>query len=812
MRLLRLRLTNFRQHLGTEILFAPGLTGIIGPNGAGKSTLLEAIAWAIYGSGAARGTNETLRFSGAPAGSAVRVELDFRLDDDVYRVSRTLKGADLFLGESLQPIASGLTTVSEVVTRRLGMSRDEFFHTYFTGQRELQFLATMRPAERGRFLSQVLGYERLRAAQERARVRRNALAAEVRALESALGDQEALARAAEEAERRAEKAQARAAEAEKEVAEAARRVDAEAPRWKALEAKRERDQTLAADLRVSETEAAEARKAMEEALAELEALEAMAAQWAEMRRPLEQLAAVVEEAERWAALREAETTRALVTRHIEDVTADLKRRAARVAQLEKTAAVHEEDARALAELKKVREALGRERDRLRTEWARERQEADTQLRTLGDRARELGARIESLEKAGPDGVCPTCARPLGQELDRVLETLRSELESVTQDGRWWRKRQAQLKKEPAPLREAEARAGQVERELEAAEGRLGRSKNAAQDLERERREGAEREKALANLRAHLAKLPEGYDADRHRAHVERLNGLRRLQEEAARLETRLERKPVLAARRREAEGRLRGATEGAARLRAERAALGYSESEHEEARAAHERAQAALHEAALRLERARAEAEAALEAAERARAAREEQARRARTIEDSKRLLRQHEELDRALGQLRDDLNARVRPELSEIAGAFLVELTDGRYNEIVIDDDYNVLVLDDGVPKPVLSGGEEDIANLVLRLAVSQMIADRAGQSLHLLIFDEIFGGLDEARRENVVRLLQRLLDRFEQVILISHIEAIRDGLDQVIRVRYDERTGASVVTEERPEHAAPALEPAAT
>ncbi|MGH7545473.1 MAG: SbcC/MukB-like Walker B domain-containing protein, partial [Gemmatimonadota bacterium] len=184
---------------------------------------------------------------------------------------------------------------------------------------------------------------------------------------------------------------------------------------------------------------------------------------------------------------------------------------------------------------------------------------------------------------------------------------------------------------------------------------------------------------------------------------------------------------------------------------------------------------------------------------------------RAQRIEGSRRLFRRHEELDRAFGELRDELNARVRPELSEIAGTFLVELTDGRYNEMVIGDDYDVQVLDDGEPKPVLSCGEEYIANLVIRLAVSQMIADRAGQTLNLLIFDEIFGGLDETRRDNVLRLLQRLQDRFEQVVLISHIESIRDGLDHVIRVRYDERSGASAVSEERPERPAEEeLEPA--
>jgi exonuclease SbcC len=34
--------------------------------------------------------------------------------------------------------------------------------------------------------------------------------------------------------------------------------------------------------------------------------------------------------------------------------------------------------------------------------------------------------------------------------------------------------------------------------------------------------------------------------------------------------------------------------------------------------------------------------------------------------------------------------------------------------------------------------------------------------------------------------------------VILITHIEGIREGLDQVLRVDYDERTGTSRVREE--------------
>ena len=72
MRLISLKLRNFRQHKETDILFQDGITGIIGRNGAGKSTLLEAIAWALYGQKAVqrmdRGKADTIRSRGSKRG------------------------------------------------------------------------------------------------------------------------------------------------------------------------------------------------------------------------------------------------------------------------------------------------------------------------------------------------------------------------------------------------------------------------------------------------------------------------------------------------------------------------------------------------------------------------------------------------------------------------------------------------------------------------------------------------------------------------------------------------------------------------
>ena len=58
----------------------------------------------------------------------------------------------------------------------------------------------------------------------------------------------------------------------------------------------------------------------------------------------------------------------------------------------------------------------------------------------------------------------------------------------------------------------------------------------------------------------------------------------------------------------------------------------------------------------------------------------------------------------------------------------------------------------------------------------------------------------MDEERRGAVIDLLRRLADRFPQVILITHIESVRDGFDQVVRLDFDLERGVAQV---RPEGA---------
>ena len=192
MKLISLELENFRQHKAGKIEFSDGITIITGSNGAGKSTILEAISWAIYGTEAARGNKDSIKWNKAPARSKVRVELVFELDNEPFKVDRELNKAEVYINTNEAPLAISQDEVTKYLTEKLGMNRVEFFNTYFTGQKELNFLGNQKAAERRKFISKVLNYEKVREAQEKVRTEKNNLGNEISGIRQGLGNIETI--------------------------------------------------------------------------------------------------------------------------------------------------------------------------------------------------------------------------------------------------------------------------------------------------------------------------------------------------------------------------------------------------------------------------------------------------------------------------------------------------------------------------------------------------------------------------------------------------------------------------------------------
>jgi len=802
MKLIDLELKNFRQHLDAQVSFVDGVTGIIGSNGSGKSTILEAIAWALYGAPAVRGTNDTVRSKASEGGAKVSVALTFELGGSVYRAARTLdasgRSGSAVLEVDGRPLRSGMSEASEAVTKLLGMDYRAFFTSFFTGQKQLEFMAQLDGRARAAAISRMLGYDRLIKARDQANKDRLELHKLIEGWEQGLADPEDL-------KRRRGKAEAELAAANKalEGSEAVRKTGEAAleklkPLKEVSDQKARRHQELTRRLELDKSDVARSETRLAQLRAELADLANKRKELDSLKGDLAKFDAAGQEFKVLRGLQEHEGDRQRLSGQISSAEQDVRRLEARARQL---ASADEQQTRASLALAEAEKMLVAADEKLRA--SRESKIAhehglQAQIAHLEEHRQQVGAKRSQIESAGAEGKCPTCERPLADELAVVLANFDSQITDTS----------ARIESLAEEKRKSEADNSalallQTDREKLAAQvDAMRNEKTKADALVAERgtlRKDIEARSAdLATVRDQLAKLPGGFDQARFRALQKIGDELKPVRDRAIALRSALEREEQVASESEELAGSVENRKAEITAAEKALAELGFSAEAHGKLTVEFDSATTDLNAAMLQFERQRGEvmtATAILTAVKR-----EEDALKSRQEElKAKKSERLHlQALTEALDKLRTELNDRIRPELESIAGELLSTMTDGRYNSLEIDEkSYEAVIRDDGELKPVISGGEEDVVNLSLRLAISQMIADRAGQSFSLLVLDEVFGSLDDVRRDNVVALLQNLKNRFEQIILITHVESIHDAVDNCLWVYFDERTKTSRLTD---------------
>jgi exonuclease SbcC len=152
--------------------------------------------------------------------------------------------------------------------------------------------------------------------------------------------------------------------------------------------------------------------------------------------------------------------------------------------------------------------------------------------------------------------------------------------------------------------------------------------------------------------------------------------------------------------------------------------------------------------------------------------------------------------LSEVMDSYRIYLISQIRPTLSSHASELFDELTDGKYSQIELDEDYNILIYDQGQPYRIerFSGGEEDLANLCIRLAISEIITERAGSIFNFIILDEIFGSQDQIRKQNIIKALNSFSSKFRQIFLITHVDDIKHFTENTLIISEDD-TGISTI-----------------
>jgi len=140
-------------------------------------------------------------------------------------------------------------------------------------------------------------------------------------------------------------------------------------------------------------------------------------------------------------------------------------------------------------------------------------------------------------------------------------------------------------------------------------------------------------------------------------------------------------------------------------------------------------------------------------------------------------------------------------PEIQEEANRLLARMTDNAMQvsiETVRDkktggvaETLDIRISDDMGTRAyeLFSGGEAFRINFALRIALSKLLARRAGARLQTLVIDEGFGTQDGKGREKLVEAIDSIRDDFEKILVITHIDELKDAFPTRIEITKDSR-----------------------
>jgi exonuclease SbcC len=488
-----------------------------------------------------------------------------------------------------------------------------------------------------------------------------------------------------------------------------------------VEAELAREGEFQKELAAAEAAAEEARLTLEGAEAQWVSLEQARSELVGLQRSIDDL------------------TRRVTTAEREEAEAEVERRAARsLADESAWLAAREQvqqQAHALADVQAQADAAGQELARLREEAAALR----GLNQTLVPEAEPLKKRVEALQTA-TEPLCPTCGQALSEDhRHELIKSLESDIEA----------RREAYRANQTRLRQLETAAGEMERSLAETTSRL--------------RERSGLERRLAEIEAALAQA--AHAAERAAALEARQERWRREAAQARDQRQALEREAAAA------EGRLRASSITQAeldRLRSER-------------RMADERVGGARQRLAT-LEAHRVQREKRRE---------------------------EHQQLAAIVGQyedLRVAFSKRgvpamiievIVPELERAANELLMRMSEGRMNVRIetqrslqtgeLREALDILISDELGTRPyeLYSGGEAFRINFAVRVALSRLLARRAGAQLRCLFIDEGFGTQDAYGREQLVSAITSIQDDFERIIVITHIDEIKEAFPARLEVR---------------------------
>ncbi|MBC7081723.1 MAG: SMC family ATPase [Thermoplasmatales archaeon] len=796
MKLISLRLHNFRKFRDVEINFPTGLIGLVGNNGVGKSTIIEAIGWAIYGSRALRNRDQKqIKTQWAPAGEDCWVNLKFEMGGNVYEVTRIMSGSatDARVKVNGSIMASSSAGVTEFLERKIGMDCESFYTSIFAKQQELNALSNKSSSERKKNMLKMLRIDLLDDAIKKVREDRRNKQEILEWMEKNLRSLDDLRKNLEANKNRLNFLVSKKMEVENELKKLSEEI-------KFLEEERRKEKEKAEKFK----ELNNSKKILEERIkSKFEIKEAKLKEIEEIlkkKKEHEEIKKFAEEYERIYIIKESmdsilekyiekkkiEDELFRKNREIEDFEKEIKKLAK---QLEGEEKIFEE----IEEIEKIINEINKKREKLSIE----RNEKNAEIKEKEKRKKNLEKNLKELKEAGEDSNCPTCGRPLKEKYKEILANIENEINEY--EGRIRELALQVLKiEEDYKKLEMENKENELKKKkMEETSRKISSLREKIKFFDEQKNSRIEeRNRLLLKIKEYEGIL---FDEEEYNKISKRLKELLPIKNKSSILENEIKKIPQIEKEIEEIEKDISLISSQIKNLTVEIEKLSFDEKKYAKIEEDYEIVRNKMKEAEKEFIRLEGEIENVKKEIDRNEKDIKEEEEKREKIKVLRKEIAGLEMLagDRETGLLNDFkryLISKIGPTLSLFASQFFSKFTQGKYKEIEIDEDYNIGIYDGGEKFDIerFSGGEKDIANLSLRLAISQLISQRSDVSLNLIALDEIFGSQDRERRKSILNALAELRDQFSQIILITHIDDIKESLENIIKI-YENEDGSS-------------------
>jgi len=799
-KLLSITLHNYRKFKHAEINFPEGIIGLIGHNGSGKSTIIEAVGWAIYGNKAARTKKEFIKRQNALPNEDCWVKLEFEIGGEKYEVTRIMSGKNLTPDAHVKVngmiAASSADGSTRFLEKRIGMDADSFFTSLIAKQKELNALSNKTYGERKKSMLKMLKIDAIEDAIKKVREDKRAKEQRLEGIKIGLKDIEELKKELEEWKEAKDKAsfvlktlQAEIDEFEKQVFYLEEMRNKEREKFEEYTSLEKEKSLLHERLENKKKQLEEKRKERKEMEEKKERYEKIAPFEEEYKK-------VRKEREEMEKMREGYVKRKEMEKELQKIQEEKKALDTLITELHEKLQQGEKVKKRKEELEMEEKNLFEEKKEIEGGINIKR----VQIKHVEERLQEWVRKKDEIEKMGPESSCPTCGRILGERYEEIVENFKKKIE---EGKKGIREREEEIRELQGRLQQIEEKMKEVEKEREEIKEVIDELQKAEKEITHYRKSKREKEEMEEKRRKEIEQMGEIiFDEVKYEEVKERAVELEKMQEEIFVLKNEIQKIPQVEEYIAEISSDITFLSAQLEGVHKKINDLDFNKERYEDLEKQYERGRRELQK--KREEKIRKEGEISQieREIERIKKEIEEQKEQRKKIKELRKEIQSLDILagERDTGLLNDFkryLISRIGPLLSSYASTFFSIFTGGKYNDIEIDENYEIFIYDNGEKFSItrFSGGEEDLANLSLRLAISQLIAQRAGSVFQFIALDEIFGSQDLERRRNVLQALGGLSHQFRQIVLITHIEDIKDSLQHIINVFEDEE-GISHVT----------------